>query len=153
MKFKYLKLTLLMASLAIAPLALQADANTEGAAQLLLELTDISGPKRSLDQTVAVIDQMIGKLQGEPKYDKVCAALTEFKETFIRLNLAQAQGVINKVTDQLEAMHGSLSEDMKNRLHQRKEQLLNMDIKGKGQLLGNLGVTINLATLRKLFGR
>jgi len=153
MKFKYLKLSLLMVAISAAPFAMNAQADVEGAAQLLLELTDAAGPKRSMEQTINVIDQIVAKLQAEPEYQDTCNALLEFKETLIKLNLAQAKGVLSRVTDQLETMYSTLSEGMKNQLVLRKEQLTNMNWMGKGKLLGNLGLSIDLATLRKLFAK
>lgn len=153
MKFKYLKLSLLMVAISAAPFAMNAQADVEGAAQLLLELTDAAGPKRSMEQTINVIDQIVAKLQGEPEYQDTCNALIELKETLIRLNIAQAQGILSRVTNQLETMYSTLSEGMKNQLVLRKEQLANMNWMGKGKLLGNLGLSIDLATLRKLFAK
>jgi hypothetical protein len=142
MKFNYLKLSLLMMSFVIAPVTMYAQADIDGAAKLLLELTDTNGSQKTIDQTIATVDQIIAKLQGAPEYKETCDALHEFKNTLVQFNVAQAKGILGRVTNQLEDMYHALSDGMKSQLQARLEQLKKLSIFQQGKLLSKLGVTL-----------
>jgi hypothetical protein len=152
MKFKYLKLTLLMATVSVTPLAMHAEtceivspnksADVEGAAKLLLELTDTEGAKKSIDQTKAIIDQIIDKLQGDPKYKETSDALHELKTILVKFEKTQAEGVLGRVTGQLQDMYHALSDGMKSQLNARLEKLKTLSAFAQAKLLNKLGVSL-----------
>ena len=85
MKFNYLKLTLLMATLVGASVSAQGTVRSQAdeAAKLAVSLLDMKGPRRTVHETVAVVDQIIGKVDEFPALRQ---GLHEFKGIAIQFD-------------------------------------------------------------------
>jgi hypothetical protein len=142
MKFNYLKLTLLAASFAMAPAFMKAETDIDLAVQDVMQYLDPNGPQRNADETIAVMDKALGVLQGKPEYQDVYIALQEIKNMFVKLNIAQAQGVLERVTGQLQTIHTSLSDSTRNMVNARLEQLKNLNKLQQLGFMRRLGITI-----------
>ena len=163
MKFTYLKLTLLMATLMSASLSVQAqDATTQAEATTqadieaaVLRALDLLNPKgtqkRTLDETLAEIDKAIEVLIGRNEYQALCKGLQGLKNTLVQFNVAQAQGLLNSVTGELEALRATLSPAVRAQVETRLEELKKLKLGETVGLLNRLGVT--LPSWKTLFGK
>lgn len=147
MKFKYLKLSLLMVAISAAPFAMNAQADVEGAVKDLSEYLNPAGPQRTAEETIAKFDAALAALAEYPEYQELYVGLSEMKNLFIQASIAQAKGVLDRVAGQLETLHESLSPETKQMVTSRFEQIKNLSMMQKGKFLGRLGLTI------KLFGK
>ena len=144
MKFKYLKLTLLMASLCTAPFAMYAEgeADVEAAALNLVDYLDPNGPQRSEQETIAMVDETLYVLEGIPGREDICTVLQQAKNVIVRVNVAEVQALFSRITAQLEAMKQSFSEATRNRVDARLEQLKNLNFVQRYNFLNKLGIKL-----------